>query len=543
MDSEREQWRLTYDGAPGEAGTPVPAPSLKEFLGIASRRRWSLILPLLTIVVLAAAVAFLMPSVYRATATILIEEQEIPADFVTATVTSYAEQRLQQINQRIMSSTRLIEVIDQFGLYHKMRRQRTIEEVITQMRKDVRLRQISADVLDRRTGRPTTATIAFTLSYEGKETPMVVQRVANVLVSLFLEENLQVRERQTMETAQFLEDEMARVRRDLDRAQAVMATFKTLHLHSLPEMMHVNMQGLSLAERSIERLVEQLRSVREREGYLESQLANLSPFLENSDRQRLEQLQTELALLETRLSAFHPDVVKLTTDIDALEKKLGLNRGARADLEKEPDNPAYVTLSAQLAGIRSEIVSIGHQIEEQRTAVARYQMRIEHTPSVEQEYKAIVDEQVNLQAKFNDLSQKHLEAKVAQGLERGQKGERFTLIDPPRLPETPVRPNRWAIAVIGVVLGLGAGVGWAALREFTDQSAHTVEHLALASGFPVLGEIPMFETDKEARRKRHLRYGWAAAALLALLAAVAAFHYWVMDLNVFWAKVGRRLTF
>ena len=118
MDSEREPWRLTYDGAPGEAGTPVPAPSLKEFLGIASRRRWSLILPLLTIVVLAAAVAFLMPSVYRATATILIEEQEIPADFVTATVTSYAEQRLQQINQRIMSSTRLIEVIDQFGLDH-----------------------------------------------------------------------------------------------------------------------------------------------------------------------------------------------------------------------------------------------------------------------------------------------------------------------------------------------------------------------------------------------------------------------------------------
>jgi len=542
MDNERQHWVSPYI-SPGEAEAAVPQPSIKEYLEMVARRRWSLLLPLLTIIALAVATALLMPAVYRSTATILIEEQEIPADFVTATVTSYADQRLQQINQRIMSSTRLMEVIDQFGLYSKMRRQRSIEEVIAQMRKDVRLRQISADVVDRRTGRATTATIAFTLSYEGKASPMVVQRVANVLVSLFLQENLQVRERQTAETALFLEEEMARVRGDLDRVQTAMALFKEQHLHSLPEMMQVNMQGLSLAERSVERLVEQLRSAREREGYLESQLASTMPFMDNSDRQRLEQLQTEFALLQTRLSEAHPDMVKLRTDIEALEKKVGLNREDRQRTVQEPDNPAYITMAAQLAAIRSEIVSIGKQIDEQRAMTARYQARIEATPNVEREYRAVVDEQLNLQAKFNDLSQKLLEAKVAQGLERGQKGERFTLIDPPRMPENPVKPNRLAIAVIGVVLGLGAGIGWAALREFTDPSAYSGDRLAMASGFPVIGEIPMFSSPAENRRKRWRRWIAAAATLLAVVMAVAAFHQWVMDLNVLWAKIGRRLVF
>jgi capsular polysaccharide biosynthesis protein len=60
---------------------------------------------------------------------------------------------------------------------------------------------------------------------------------------------------------------------------------------------------------------------------------------------------------------------------------------------------------------------------------------------------------------------KFMEARVAHGLEKGQMGERFTLIDPARLPEKPVRPNRPAILLIGLFLGIGAGVGTASLQR------------------------------------------------------------------------------
>ena len=95
------------------------------------------------------------------------------------TVTSFVEQRLQSINQRIMSTTRLLEIIDRFNLYANERRRLTTEEIIEKMREDVVLEPISTEVMDRRTGRATMATIAFTLSYAAQEPPETVQKVGH----------------------------------------------------------------------------------------------------------------------------------------------------------------------------------------------------------------------------------------------------------------------------------------------------------------------------------------------------------------------------
>ncbi|MBU0482803.1 MAG: chain-length determining protein, partial [Proteobacteria bacterium] len=177
--------------------------TLNDYVAIVKRRKWSFILPATIVFVAAAVVALALPSVYKSTSTILIEEQDIPAEFVMTSVTSYAEQRLQSIHQRIVSYTKLLEMINRFNLYPDLKERWTTEEIVEKMREDIILEPISTDVVDRRTGRPSVATIAFTLSYEGKS-PQVVQRVANTLASLFLEENLQVREKQATETSEFL---------------------------------------------------------------------------------------------------------------------------------------------------------------------------------------------------------------------------------------------------------------------------------------------------------------------------------------------------
>jgi succinoglycan biosynthesis transport protein ExoP len=278
--------------------------TIDDYIAILKRRKWSLIVPMILVFLAAAAVALLLPPVYKSTATILIEQQEIPTEFVMATVTSYAEQRLQSINQRIMSSTRLLEIINRFGLYQNLRDRWSTEEIVGKMREDTHLEPISAEVIDRRSGRPAEATIAFTLSYEGKETPQKVQQVANVLTSLFLDENLQVRTRQTRETTQFLEDELSKIRASLDKTETRLADFKEKNINTLPEMLQVNMQTLNNVERNIELLQEQLRSQKEREGRLHGELANVSPGLEatQKDRLRLEELKVELVHLKSRFT-------------------------------------------------------------------------------------------------------------------------------------------------------------------------------------------------------------------------------------------------
>ncbi len=524
---------------------------LREIKDIVVRRRWSFIFPAGGIFLLAVIVALALPPVYKATSTILIEEQEIPADYVITTVTSFVEQRLQTINQRIMSTTRLLEVIDRFDLYASLRGKRTTEEIVDKMREDVALEPISTEVVDKRTGRDMTATIAFTLSYEAKEDPATVQRVATQLTSLFLEENLRVRERQTAETSQFLKDETDRVKAQLELTEAEISAFKEEHINELPEMLQLNLQQLSNVERNMERLQENLRALKEREGFLQSELATTPrEWYQNwiaekdEDVKRLEYLEVQLISLKTRYSDEYPDVIKTRQEIADIKQRLdaaGVDYSRKRE-EDKPENPAYINLSAQLSGVQSEIATIDRLIAINAATAEKYRKRIAATPAVEEVYTELTSRQANIRAKYNDLLQKTMEAEVAQGLERGQKGERFTLIDPARVPEKPFKPNRLAIVLIGVVLGIGAGVGWAALREFTDDAVRNAEILTRQTGFPVLSGIPVIVTPVEAARRLLMRRVKIVSALAAIPLAIVVFHFLVMDLDIFWAKLMRRLA-
>ena len=517
--------------------------TLSDYINIVKRRKWSLILPTLIVFAISAFIAVLLPPVYKSTSTILIEEQEIPADFVMATVTSFAEQRLQSIHQRIMSTTRLLDIIQRFRLYEDLKGRLSTEQIVDNMRKSIRLETISAEVVDRRTGRPSSATIAFTLTYEGKGIPEKVQQVANVLASLFLEENLQVRERQTKETSQFLEDEMIKLKMNLNAIEAKVAVFKEKHINELPELFQVNMQSLYTTERNIERLNELYRSLREREGYLQTQLASIAPNeTMNEDVRRMRELRFHLSELQSRFTDQYPDVIKVKAEIDKLQKRIDASNHDKRPGGSSPDNPAYITLASQLASTQAEIDSIRRQIDDMNLKAEEYHRRIEATPKVEEEYKALTIERNNTQAKYDDLLQKYMEARVAHGLEKEQKGERFTLIDPARLPEKPYKPNRIAIIMIGLILGMATGVATASVKEYTDNSVRGADELALATNFPVLAGIPEISSSKDIIRQRRMGLIKIAAVLVAFIGGLLVFHFFIMDLNIFWAKLMRRIA-
>jgi polysaccharide chain length determinant protein (PEP-CTERM system associated) len=515
-----------------------------ELMAVVRRRKLSLVLPALVVMIAAAAVAFLLPAIYKSTATIMIEEQEIPTELVMTTVTSYAEQRIQQINQRIMSTSRLLEIIQTFNLYPEMRTRSATEEVVEQMRKDTELKPVSADVIDRRTGRPTAATIAFTVAYQGKN-PNVVQQVASRLTSFFLEENLKVRARQTEEAAEFFESEMERVRQELAEIDGRIAAFKEQHINELPEMMQVNIQAINTIDRNIDAISEKVRGLKEREGYLQTQLASVKPRLDKEEevtRLRLENLKLELVAMRQSFSGEHPDVKRTSAQIAELERTLDAIETGGGKKGGTPDNPAYVTLASQLASGRAEMNMLQRQIENLNAEAATFRSRIAATPKVEQEYGALMATRTGTQAKVSDLMRKLMEARVAQGLEKGQKGERFSLVEPPRLPEKPFKPNRLAILLIGAVLGIGAGVGFTALREFSDDRVRDGEQLTAETGFPVLISIPVIVTAADAVRNWRRRVVLAAGTVCATAVGIAVFHFLVMDLDVLWARLARKLA-
>ncbi len=514
-----------------------------DYLGILKRRKWSLILPAAGIFFVVVVVAFALPAIYRSEATILIEAQEVPAEFVASTVTSYAEQRIQTIQQQIMSYTPLLKIIQDHNLYPELKDKATTEEIVDKMRSDSALTPVSAEIVDHRTGRPTTATIAFTLSYEGKN-PQKVQRVANVLASLYLAKNLKERVQQVEETSAFLETEISRIKKELAVIESKIAAFKQENMNQLPEMLQVNMQSFNNIERNIETASQQIRSLKERESYLDAQLVSVKPYLKDEEeivsRQRLEELKVQLVALTKRFTAEYPDVKKTRAEIADLENQLA---GRETAKKGSPDNPAYITLKAQLAGVRTDIKSIHQHIEKLEADATGYQRRLAATPNVEEAYSQLIVARQSTQTKHNDLMNKLMEAQLAHGLETEQKGERFTLIEAPRLPEKPYKPNRLAIVLIGIVAGIGAGFGTAALVEFSDDRVYSAGVLTQATNFPVLAGVPVILTQKDLTVRRKKRIALVSATVVLVIGGLAVVHFAVVDLDLVWLKLLRRFEF
>ena len=517
----------------------IEVKTAQDFLDILKRRRWSIIIPAGAVFILAAIVAFCWPPVYRSTATILIEEQEVPREYVNTAVTTFADQRLQTLNQRIMGTTKLLEIITKFKLYDDLKSKWTTEEIVDKMRKDIKFNTVSADVIDPRSGQPRPATIAFTVSYKGKN-PALVQQVASELTSLYLEENLNDREKQSQGTSKFLEDEMKSVQVQLADFDSRIKNYKQGHINSLPELTQLNLQSLDTLEREIISLTYQLRTLKEKESDIQTQLSAISTDAANQDKTRLSELRVRLGEMKTHLTDEHPDVIKTKGEIAELVKQLRATGRDTAD--NKPDNPAYITLSSQLAGIQSEIESAKRQIETLSRKRDDYKRRIAASPGVEEGYKNLLEQRSNLQLKYDDLSKKFMEANVSNGMEKEQKGERFTLIDAARLPEKPVSPNIPAILLIGLVLGLGSGVGVAALNEQGDQTARTPEMLARVTSFPVLASIPEIITWEDIAGQKKKRKRAIICVLLFLVISPVIFHFFVMDLDIFWAKAQRKMA-
>jgi len=515
-----------------------------DFIEIVKRRKWALLVPTLFIFLVTGVIALVLPPVYISSSTILIEEQQVPDDFVMATVTTYVEQRLQAINQRIMSYSRLMEIIERFNLYEDLREDLTDDEVVEKMRNDIVLEPISTETIDPRTGRATEATIAFTLSYEG-EYPSTVQRVANVLASLFLEENIKVREQQTQETTRFLEAELKQVKAKLSILENKIAKFKEKNFNRLPELLQANLQSLNLIEQSMERLKAQMRSFSERQGYLNTQLASIPAKTKSEmdeNRARMELLKIQLINLKADYSDEYPDVIKVKSEIAELEKTVDRLSSRESADQNLPDNPLYITLASQLASAEAEIDSIKRQIQDLDKKADDYRKRIAATPQVEKHYNALLIDRERTQIKYGELMTDLMEARVAQGLEKEQKAEHFTLIEPARFPEKPYKPNRLAIILIGVVLGIGAGVGIASLREFSDHSVRTVDDLMLAGLYPVLSTVPEIVTQKDKSRRRIKVILLVFFTIAVIAGGIAALHYLVMDLDIFWAKLMRKMV-
>jgi polysaccharide biosynthesis transport protein len=311
---------------------------LRDYLVAARHRRKTLILVFALAMLVSVLVAVLLPPRYRSFGTILIEQQEMPQELVRSTVTSYADERVQVISKRVMTTETLLGIIQRYNLYPKERAKDTREKLLSLMRKDIGLKMISADVIDPRSGRPTAATIAFEVSFTGASADLAA-KVANELTTLYLNENLNNRTQLARDAAQFLESEGDRVSRQIADLEVKLAEFKDKNQLKLPELTQLNMSLLDRTDEELRAEESRKTSLGQQLVYLEAQLAQLKPnsavFSDTGERitssaDRLKMARSELDTARALYAPDHPDIVRLEREVSGLEKEVAADPRAKA---------------------------------------------------------------------------------------------------------------------------------------------------------------------------------------------------------------------
>jgi len=474
----------------------------------------------------------------------------------------------------VMTSSNLLAIIEKYNLYADERQRMTRDEMVARMRENVQREMISAEVVDPRAGRSTKATIAFAVGFESRS-PELAARVANDIVTLYLQKNIETRKQLAAGTTEFLADEAEKLRVRIAEIEQRIAQFKELNYQRLPEFSQANAQLLATTSADARELDSRIQALNQQISYLDAQLAQIEPHMpvtESGERflgaaERLRGLREQYLRQLTLFTPKHPAMVDLRNEIRNLEQQVGGGAAATAVLDRldqvhtdlaqarlrqppdeaevkrleqlvgglsaefkalpirmdrgggasdTPDNPAYVSIQAQRENAATERAMLMTRRDDLARQLGDLQRRQLETPAVERDFNALQRELESEQTKYADVRQKLLEAQLAQNLETEQKGERFTLIEPPLQPQEPVKPNRPAILALGVLAALGSAIGLMVLLELLDTRVRGRRQVVDLVGAPPLAIIPWVAADE---KPRWLRWPWRRRAVANLAGA------------------------
>ncbi len=490
---------------------------LSNLLSAFYRRKGFIISFALVVFLLVAYMAVIAPNIYQSSTLILVSPQRLPASFVTSTITTGLQERMQSIIQEILSRTQLEKIVQEFDLYASRNNRAILEDRVESLRKAIKVDFRRNNV--------------FQLSFEFQN-PEKAKQVAGRLSSLFIEQNLQVREQEAMGTKTFIVAESERLRKELEEQEAVVNQYRAAHRYELPDQLDTNLRSIEQLRRELEGVSQRLAALQERKGVLQKQAVEsdilgvdllggsfAAPGEGGTQSVQIQMRKKELDSLLQRYSAKHPDVIRVKKEIQALEaesKDLAAGKPAKSTTAPA-GNPLKQVLQTQISDIAAEVQALSAQQGRIRSQIGILQGRIDNTPIRAIELTKISRGYEITLRKYQDLLAKSLESQVSENMEKKQKGEQFQILDPANFPLKPLRPNRPMIVLIGLLAGLGGGFGLAFLWENLDTSFKRGDEVSSYVDVPLLATMPALMTRGTVLQQRRAQGLLMLASLGALV--------------------------
>lgn len=494
---------------------------LKFYLSLFLRR-----LPYFAVLValgtaLGLTLASVLPPVYVAKATLLVETEQIPDNLAASTVQTKTAEQLQIIQQRILTRAELLELANRLAIYApapgRPARAMSADEIV----EDMRSRTSIVTNANARAGAraPAQATLV-TVSFEAPTAAMSAL-VTNELVTMILDQNVSMRTGVAGQTLQFFVQEVARLDKELAVRQAAILDFQTKNSKALPDSLDFRRSQQAAAQERLLQFSRDETSLKDRRATLVTlyeqtgQVAAPAAETLTPEAQQLKTLRDQLNAALAIYTPQNPRVKLLEQQVSALEKVVAAqlpSAGATTATGTAPPSPYEL----QLADIDSQLKFIAQQKAEVNAALTDLATTIEATPGNAIALDTLQRDYAAVRSQYDQAVANKARAETGDLIETLSKGQRISIVEQAVAPREPARPNRVLIAVAGIAGGIVAGLGLVLLLEVLNRAIRRPVDLTKKLGITPFATLPYMRTRAELRFRRMA----IALALLAVLGGI-----------------------
>ena len=504
-------------------------PEIRFYLAVFVRRLHYFLAVFVLGTAVSFSVALLLPPVYEAEATLLVESAQIPTELAAPTVTTGASEELQIIEQRLMTRANLLSIAREFDVFPNIGTM-SADDIIGGM-KDRTTVQRSAG-----RDRATLMTISFASANAATSAEVV-----NEYITLILQDNTEIRTGRAGETLEFFQTEVDRLGKDMETQSARILEFKNQHADALPDTLQYRLtQQSSLQERlgSVEREIFSLSEQRRRLIELHnSQPEQVQQRPMTDDERQLERLKEELRAALAIYSPENPKVKLLQAQVDQQQKLVEALASSLPPLQNQSANVLEIQLAdidARLELLQRQQTSIENELETLAETLAR-------TPANTIALDALQRDYENVQKQYNQAVDRLSVAATGERIELLSKGQRIAILDPAVPPDEPTKPNRTLISVGGTIASLAAGLGLVVLLEFLNNAIRRPTDIVRQLGITPLGTIPYVRTPMEMIFRRAVFAVVFTFFIIGIPALLYAIHTYYLPLDLIFDRVSGKL--
>ncbi|MFO7954967.1 MAG: Wzz/FepE/Etk N-terminal domain-containing protein [Thioalkalivibrio sp.] len=484
------------------------------------RRRWW-ILPIAWLVCLIGwAYVHSLPDVYEADSRVYVNTQSVLDPLLRGmTVRPDTEQRLRMITSTLLSRDNLEQIARDSDL-DVLTGNSSLDAQVSMLRSGLNLDGGQRDNI-------------YRVSFRHNN-PDVAHQVVRETVNLFMERGMGDSRLDLSTSQQFIERQLENYERQLQEQESEIEQFERDNARFL--------SGDGNFYSRLERAREQLRQTRLQAREAESRLQALQRRAAEDTGQdaiaryenpeldrRINDLQENLDAMRQRFTDEHPDVVSTRRILSELEER------REREAEEYARNPRMIgtpgrgtgdPLQVAITETESELASLRTRIQEFEDRVETLEGDVDRAPAVESELTSLTRNYDVLRESYRQLQNRREQAIMSGEVEMQTDSVDFRVLEPPRRPAAPASPDRPLLATAVLILGLGAGTGFAFLLSQMRRTVGDSRQLAEITGRPVLGTVSRVRTPVHKRRRfsELVFFALGVGSLVVVFAAVMALY-------------------